>query len=165
MMRTTASSITCPARPPAGTPDEFVNGVPIGAGSACPASSFPPRPPEDGFAASLSITPPCFSFSNNSPASGAEHQRMAAKHFRRSDFRLSNSARKPQDPLFAGSPRSPDPGQIRNRAFAQAGPSGRRSIPAETRVRSPQARVGPHLPKPGRYGAPVIGYWPREAGL
>ena len=48
----------------------------------------------------------------------AEHHRLAAQHLRRSDVRLSNPPGKHQGPLFARRPRTPDPGQVRNCAFA-----------------------------------------------
>ena len=52
---------------------------------------------------------------------GVEHQRLAAEHFWRSDFRIAHSAGGQQGPILAGRPRAPDPGQIRGCAFAQAG--------------------------------------------
>ena len=59
-----------PPTPGPGTADEFVYGLPIGAGFACPASSFRHGQPEDLFAASNSTTRQYCNSSKNSPGCG-----------------------------------------------------------------------------------------------
>ena len=113
-----------PPVPPAGTPREFVNGLPIGGGFRVPCIIVSPWT-AGGWVCSQPFdhTSVLQFLEKIHRRARTEHQRLAAQHVRRSDLRISNFAGKHQGPLFARRPRTPDPGEIRNCAFAQTGPS------------------------------------------